>query len=345
MAILFCFIALLLQSPPTFVLRVIESSTGQPLADCHVLIDEKNIGITDADGVWNVPDTYRNSTVSISHIGHRIRTINLSQFKHGTLMVSLDDAAYAIEEVVVKSKQRFKYVNMGITGKKQDDYLGRKGVYIYDDRPIGIFIPNSKRDKNLEIHQVKIYIPEEATAPTAPFWMSIYAGEKEHIAPKERNKLYGPLLTQAAERAQYHTINLQHEHIRMPQGGLFIALQNNPTNDEDAFTKVYPYKHKTSKSNHKSKTGMPISHDIYVGTNTITFTSKANCTSVGESWQYCNHFYNWVGHIDERGSTFGFDGNAIRWTRDTLYMENFPKHHAVQSTNYMIYVVLKEIKE
>ncbi len=343
MVFLLCFLALLL-SPP-FSLRIIESSTGQPLADCHVQVDGKTVGVTDSIGVWIVPDTYRSSTVSISHIGHNTRTINLMQFKQGAMTVSLDAAAYGIEEVVVSSKHRVKYINMGITGKKQNDYLGRKGVYIYDERPIGIYIPNTEHDKNLEIQQVKIYIPEEATAPAAPFWMSIYAGERDYIAPKERNKIYGPLLTQASERGQYHTINLQHEHMQMPQGGLFIALQNNPTNDEGAFTKTYPYNHKKSKNLPKSKTGVPISHDILVGDNTITFTSKANCTSVGESWQYCNHFYNWVGRIDESGSTLGFDGNAIRWVRDTLYMENFPKHHAVQSTNYMIYVVLKEIKE
>ncbi len=73
MVFLLCFLALLL-SPP-FSLRIIESSTGQPLADCHVQVDGKTVGVTDSIGVWIVPETYRSSTVSISHIGHNTKTL------------------------------------------------------------------------------------------------------------------------------------------------------------------------------------------------------------------------------------------------------------------------------
>lgn len=313
---------------------IIDNVTGKPLADCHVQVDGETVGVTNANGVWGVSDVYRNSTVCISHVGYKSECVSLSQLGRGERMIALDYAAFAIDEVVVSRKrQHAKLISMGVTGKKRTDY---EGVKLFDGWLKGHYIPNSKKSRNFEIQQVRIYISDDAVAPTASFWISIYAGEKEYIAPKEENKLYGPLLTRASNRGEYHTINVSHAHIKMPQGGVFIVLQNNPANEVQTFVKHYA---NGRSARLKSKTGFSIPENV-----TASKTYRANCTTIGESWQYCNRFYKWGGHVSAEGSTIGYDGNPIKWKRDTVQWELYPKNHSVGSGNSMIYVVLKEIK-
>lgn len=318
---------------------IIESATGRPLSDCHVQIDGKTIGVSDASGVWVIPDVYKNSIVTITHIGYKSITVDLSKLGQGERMVALDSVPYSIDEVVVSGRMvPARHINMGVTGRRRKDYVGAK---LFDSRLIGLYIPNKKASKHFEIQQVRIYISDDAVAPTASFWVSIYAGENDYTAPKEENKLYGPLLTRANNAGAYHTINVEHAHIKMPSGGLFVILQNNPSNEEQMLVK-----HHSNKQSGKVRFNPKSGHAaLSISGGEASTTFRANYTTIGESWQHCNCFYNWGGRTSEHGSTVGFDGSPILWTRDTVQWELYPKNHAVQRGNSMIYVVLKEIKE
>ena len=329
-------------------LCVVDASSGLPISDCHVQSNRQVVGVTNADGLFLVPSEYRKNKLRISHVGYYPIEVELSRFRHGRVMLSLNSQVYSINEVVVMDKKRrARYVKMGVTGRKRRDSKGALRN-VFDRRLIGLYIPNDKPNCSWELQQVNLYISDNAIVPMAPFWLTIYEGEAEHIAPRECNRLYGPLLTHAAARGQYHSVNVQHAHIRMPKGGLFVVLQNNSTNEGHVFIKTYDTKRFEGDNKKMIKLNTGYKEKVHNDSNQYLYsTQEANGTAIGESWQYANRFFKWNGLVSngEDGSTFGIDGNTVIWKRDTIHWDLFPKNHAVHHGNYMIYVVLKEIKK
>ena len=98
---------------------VTSSSTGEPIQDLAILIENRNIGtVTDADGYYEIELPFGRSTLRTKSLGFSDTELQVITYNHGTYNFSLEDSLEQLEEVIVTGSAR-KNVEDATTGANQ----------------------------------------------------------------------------------------------------------------------------------------------------------------------------------------------------------------------------------
>ncbi|MDR2927677.1 MAG: hypothetical protein LBV41_05705, partial [Cytophagaceae bacterium] len=178
-------------------------------------------GYTSTDGKVQV---YPNcpKEIELKHVAYSSQIIDVSILPFQEITVLIKAKTIQLPDVnIYAKKERERYRKMGITKKRP--FWGHLG-YATSVFNHAQYIPNEDIRNNYILSAVHVYILSKGS-PTLPFFVTLYKGEDETLAPNEKLKMAGPVYCKALQGDAYFTLDVTAYNLEMPKTGLFVMIE------------------------------------------------------------------------------------------------------------------------
>jgi hypothetical protein len=212
---------------------VVQDSVGQPIPYAVVIEKFARVGVIgDASGSFKIgiPDSLKNSAVTVSCLGYETSIIAISDFDESVVNhIVLKEKINLMNPVTVLStRARFCPEVRGINAKRSGGQWFLQSGY-----ELALLIPTTVADSGI-IRAVRYFIAKDGI-PTSPFRVVLYGVDPQTKAPG-KILLDRDTIVQASRGNHWFEVDISSFNISVPTDGFYVAMQWLP--GAEAYTKV-----------------------------------------------------------------------------------------------------------
>lgn len=209
-------------------IKIIDNTNMQAVAYANVYTGDKKYGfISNEHGIiqLDLSEEVPDETLFVSCVGYKTDEIDLKNFKalaQDTIVVKLKKIDYELKEVTIigNKSENYHIKKIGFTSKTK---AGFGSFYAGYGLQVARYFPNKIKDQKVYLAAVSFFIKKDGF-PRSKFRIRIYDVNSEGAPGNDL--LVDNLIVSSAEKGNsWVSIDLTSQYIRVPQNGLFVAME------------------------------------------------------------------------------------------------------------------------